>query len=131
MAMLPRPPSVLRRPARRLRLHGAWGLAACLGLLVPMLARSAPVQWSTDQVTIDFDPDTFVFQNDTTYGGLQNVSPDSVGYVQSGQGVVLNLGGLVSAYASSYPYFSEDNRSASFSAWFDFAPKAEIGRAHV
>lgn len=106
------------RPARN------FALAACCALALPMAAQSTPVQWSTGQVLIDFDPETFVFQSDTTYGGLQNISPDALSYAQSGQGVVITVGGLVSAYASSYAYFSEDSRSASFSALFNFTPQA-------
>lgn len=111
-------------PLHRRRLPGAVVMAVCLALSLPMAAQAASVQWSTDRVTIEFDPETFVFQSDTTYNGLQNVSPDAMGYSQSGQGVVINLGGLVSAYASSYPYFSEDSRSASFSALFNFTAGA-------
>lgn len=122
MSMPFRPAAVRRSTHRRMCPPGAVALAACLAL--PMAAQAAPVQWSTGQVLIDFDPDSFVFQSDTTYNGLQNISPDAVGYVQSGQGVVINLGGLVSAYASSYPYFSEDSRSASFSALFNFTAQA-------
>ncbi|MBU0917590.1 MULTISPECIES: PEP-CTERM sorting domain-containing protein [Aquabacterium] len=118
-------PALVRRPAfDPKRLPGATVLAACLALALPMAAQAAPVQWATGQVLIDFDPDTFVFQSDTTYNGLMDISPDAMGYAQSGQGVVINLGGLVAAYASSYPYFSEDSRSASFSALFNFTAEA-------
>lgn len=122
---MPFRPAVVRRPAfDRARLPGAAWLSACLACAWPMVAQAAPAQWSTDQVLIDFDPDTFVFQSDTTYNGLQNVSPDAMGYAQSGQGVVINLGGLVSAYASSYVSFNEDSRSASFRALFNFTAQA-------
>lgn len=117
--------AAVRHPALdRTRQTGVAMLAACLAMGLPMAAQAAAVQWSTGQVLIDFDPETFVFQNDTTYNGLQNVSPDAMGYAQSGQGVAINLGGFVSAYASSYPYFSEDSRSASFSALFNFTAQA-------
>lgn len=125
MSALFRPTSARRSTrARRMRQFGAMALVGCLAVSLPLAAQAAPVQWSTGQVTIDFDPETFVFQSDTTYNGLQNVSPDVMGYTQSGQGVVINLGGFVSAYASSYPYFSEDHRSASFSALFNFTAQA-------
>lgn len=118
-------PAPVRHPALdRTRQTGAVMLAACLALGLPMAAQAAPVQWSTGQVLIDFDPETFAFQSDTTYNGLQNISPDAIGYTQSGQGVVVNLGGYVSAYASSYTYFSEDSRSASFNALFNFTAEA-------
>lgn len=124
MSMPFHPAPVRLHALHRTRAPGAVVLAACLALSLPMAAQAAAVQWSTGQVLIDFDPETFVFQSDTTYNGLQNVSPDAMGYAQSGQGVVINLGGLVSAYASSYPYFSEDSRSASFSALFNFTAEA-------
>lgn len=122
---MPCHPAVVRRTAfDRARLPGAAWLSVCLACAWPMAPQAAPAQWSTDQVLIDFDPDTFVFQSDTTYNGLQNVSPDAMGYAQSGQGVVINLGGLVSAYASSYVSFNEDSRSASFRALFNFTAQA-------
>jgi len=124
MSMPCRVASVRRSFLHRRRPSGAVALAACLILGLPMAAQAAPLQWSTGQVLIDFDPETFVFQSDTTYNGLQNVSPDAMSYAQSGQGVVITLGGLVSAYASSYTYFSEDSRSASFSALFNFTAQA-------
>lgn len=124
MPMLFRPASVHRVALHRKRLLGTLAAAACCAGGLPMATQAAVVQWSTDQVLIDFDPDTFVFQSDTTYNGLQDISPDAVSYAQSGQGVVINLGGLVSAYASGYPYFSEDSRSASFSALFNFTAGA-------
>lgn len=124
MPMPFRPAAVRRSTHRRMCPPGAVVLAACLTLALPMAARAAAVQWSTGQVLIDFDPDTFVFQSDTTYNGLQNISPDAMSYAQSGQGVVINIGGFVSAYASSYTYFSEDSRSASFNALFNFTAEA-------
>lgn len=128
MSMPCRVASVRRSFLHRARPSGAVALAACLslsfGLGLPMAAHAAPVQWSTGQVLIDFDPDTFAFQSDTIYNGLMDISPDAMGYSQSGQGVVINLGGLVSAYASSYTYFSEDSRSASFNALFNFTAQA-------
>lgn len=124
MSMSFRLAAVRRSALHRTRRPGAVALAACLALAGPMAAQAAPVQWSTGQVLIDFDPETFVFQSDTTYNGLQNISPDAMSYAQSGQGVVITLGGFVSAYASSYPYFSEDSRSASFNAFFDFTAAA-------
>lgn len=124
MPMLFPPASFCRAAFHRKCLLGTVTVATCFAWGLPMVTQAAPVQWSTGQVLIDFDPDTFVFQGDTTYSGLQNISPDAVSYAQSGQGVVINLGGLVSAYASSYPYFSEDSRSASFSALFNFAADA-------
>lgn len=124
MSMPCRVASVRRSFLHRRHPSGAVALAACLILGLPMAAQAAPVQWSTGQVLIDFDPETFVFQSDTTYNGLQNVSPDAMSYAQSGQGVVITLGGLVSAYASSYAHFNEDSRSASFSALFDFTAQA-------
>lgn len=117
---------VRRSSTLRMRSCGASSLAACLAMTLglSMSAHAAPVQWSTGQVLIDFDPDSFVFQSDTTINGLQDISPDAMSYAQSGQGVVVTLGGYVSAYASSYTYFSEDSRSASFNALFNFTAEA-------
>lgn len=124
MSMLCRSAPTCRPPLRRMRQSGAAAMVAWLALGSPLGAHAAPVQWVTEQVVIDFDPDTFVFQSDSTYGGLQNISPDTVGYASSGQGVVIQLGGSVSAYASSYAFFSDDWRSASFSALFEFTAQA-------
>ncbi|RZL08510.1 MAG: PEP-CTERM sorting domain-containing protein [Rubrivivax sp.] len=95
-------------------------LVATLALGAVTVAQ-AQVQWSTGQVLIDFDPGSFWFTSDTTYGGTVGVSPS---YSQVGQGVELNFGGSAAAYASSYQYYSPDGRSAPFSAFIGFTPEA-------
>lgn len=95
----------------------------CLALGAFASAHADPTQWSTGQVAIAFDPATFSFYNDTTYGGSTEIS-SSVSYGQVGQGVELSFGGLLSAYASSYTNFSPESRTGSFSAFFDFTPEA-------
>lgn len=96
-------------------------LVAAFALGAVAMAQAQAVQWSTGQVLIDFDPSTFWFTSDTTYGGTVGVSPS---YSLTGQGVELNLGGYAAAYASSYQHYSPDGRSAPFSAFIGFTPEA-------
>lgn len=96
-------------------------VVATLAFGVVALAQAQSTQWSTGQVTIDFDPSTFSFTSDTIYSGPQGVSP---AYSLGGQGVTLDFGGTLSAYASSYQYYSPDARAASFNALFNFTPQA-------
>lgn len=95
-------------------------LVATLALGAASLVH-AQVQWSTGQVQIDFDPNSFWFTSDTTYGGTVGVSPS---YSFIGQGVELNFGGSAAAYASSYQNYSPEGRSAPFSAFIGFTPEA-------
>lgn len=94
---------------------------ACLALAAFTAARAETQQWSTGQVAIAFDPSTFSFLADTIYSGPQEVAAS---YAQVGQGVLLNFGGLLNAFASSYNYFSPDSRAGQFAAFFDFTPEA-------
>lgn len=96
-------------------------LTATMLLGAAALAQAQAVQWSTGQVTIDFDPSTFWFTSDTIYTGQQDASPS---YSQVGQGVVLDFGGFLAAYASSYQYYSPDSRLAQFNSYFNFTPEA-------
>jgi hypothetical protein len=93
----------------------------CLALSAALPAHAEVTQWSTGQVNIEFDADTFSFTSDSHYNGPMGISP---GYSQVGQGVVLNFGGLLAAYASSYSSFSSDSRLAFFNAFFNFTPAA-------
>jgi hypothetical protein len=96
-------------------------LMICLAFGAVASAHAATTQWSTGQVSIEFDPDTFVFTSDTVYNGQQGVSAS---YSQVGQGVQLDFGGLLAAYASSYSFFSSDSRTAQFNASIGFTPEA-------
>ncbi|WP_158622772.1 PEP-CTERM sorting domain-containing protein [Aquabacterium soli] len=96
-------------------------VVATLAIGLTALAQAQSTQWSTGQVTIDFDPSTFSFTSDSTYTGPQGVSP---AYSQVGQGVKLDFGGTLAAFASSYVFFGSDARTGSFNALFNFTPEA-------
>lgn len=85
------------------------------------LAQAQSVEWSTDLISIDFDPGTFSFVSDTVYAGTHDVFP---ALSQVDQGVLLNFGGSLAAYASSYQNFSSESREAHFNAFFNFTPQA-------
>ena len=95
-------------------------LAATLASGGVALAQAQTVQWSTGQVSIEYDPSTFSFWSDSTNGGYFDVSAV---VNPLGQGVTLEFGYL-SAYATSYTYFSSDWRNGGFDALIGFTPEA-------
>lgn len=86
-----------------------------------VMAQAQSVQWSTGAVLIDFDPSTFSFLSDTVNIGQQGVTPVIDGLWQ---GVRLDFGGNLAAFASSYQYFTPDSRQGSFNAFIGFTPEA-------
>lgn len=96
----------------------------CLALGVSTPVHAASVQWSTSQVDIQFDPDSFSFHREASPGYIEDISPASLTYSQVGQGVEIDFNNLFSLYASSYTYFSPQSLSGDFSAAFGFTPRA-------
>lgn len=96
-------------------------LAAIAALGAATLAQAQPTQWSTGKVTIDFDTSAFWFNSDTTYAGTQDASPS---YSLVDQGVTMDFGGYLAAYASSYTSYNADARTGTFNALFNFTPEA-------
>lgn len=103
-----------------------WGAVARCSLAAAFamgaaMAQAQPVQWSTGQVLIAFEPSTFSFVSDTVYMGPQEVAP-AISTVNNG--VRLNFGGNLAAFASSYQYFTPDSRQGTFNAFIGFTPEA-------
>jgi len=98
-----------------------------LALGAVSVAHAEPIQWSTGQVSIAFDPETFSFSKSThDFGGVMqvDVSPLAVSYSPLGDGVSVNFQDQMSLYASSYGNFSPETLDGSFSAYFNFTPQA-------
>jgi hypothetical protein len=108
--------------AKRAAVPGLSLTCALLGVSAP--AHAASVQWSTDQVDIQFDPDSFSFHREASPGYIEDISPASLTYSQVGQGVEIDFNNLLSLYATSYTYFSPQTLSGDFSAAFAITPRA-------
>ena len=109
-------PAFTRR-SMMLAVLGAWAMAA----------QAAPTQFSTGQVVVDFDPDTFTFSHDvTSFGGIstEDISPSSVTVSALGNGFELNFNNQMTAYATSYTNFSPESLNGNFNAPFTFSPAA-------
>ncbi len=102
-------------------------LALTLLLGASATAQAVPTYLSTGQVSIDFDPDTFVFAHDvTSFGSVisEDIPASQVTVTAAGNGFELNFNGYMNLYATSYFNFSPEYLTGNFNALFNFTPTA-------
>ena len=83
-------------------------------------AAAAPTSVSTGDVQIDYDPDTFNFWVEPYTGGYDTIDPNLLSYTPVANGMLLDFGGRMATFASSYTYFSTETLSGGFDANFAF-----------
>lgn len=102
-------------------------LLALAAFCMAPLVHAEAMQFSTGNVTIDFDPEGFAFSRDVGgWGGgyTEEISPLSMSYTQVAGGVKLDFNGFMSLYATSYATFNSESLSGYFNAYFGFTPDA-------